>query len=171
MWRALVLVVATLLTPSCVYAQQTQFGYVKIECDTDGVPVYIDGGEAGLTPLEEKISLSSGTHVISLYDQPTVDRYRGGRKEAGAKAILAPFFGDCCVGGMVGVEKGFAEADLRNVEAGTKRIFVRPGKTMSVFLSYRKVREMEKATRRSRDCLVGGGFFGLFLLIAIAIAR
>jgi hypothetical protein len=65
------LIVLLILSGGILYPQEdTLFipeGYLKITCSTEGILMYRDGEGIGKTPIDQPITVKSGTHLLSFF--------------------------------------------------------------------------------------------------------
>lgn len=50
---------------------------LKIFCDTDSIPIYLDGQKIGLSPLNEPIQVAPGWHQVSYFPKGTLNLPKG----------------------------------------------------------------------------------------------
>lgn len=85
---------------------------LEIYCDTDSIPIYLDGLQVGISPLREPVQVAPGWHQVSYFPQGNLKVTQG---KAGSVAI----------------------ADI--VHLARQDILAEEGKTIRVVLSYRSI--------------------------------
>ncbi len=85
---------------------------LKIICDTDSVPIYLDGQPVGTTPIKEPVQVAPGWHQISYFPQDTI---KGGNKTSEAVVL----------------------SDI--IHLARQDVLAEEGKTTQVVLSYRSI--------------------------------
>lgn len=63
-----ILMTVMLLQSGLLAGDNVQTGYVKIRCDADHLPIFIDGKRMGNTPLNDPILLPSGPHIVTCIE-------------------------------------------------------------------------------------------------------
>lgn len=112
---------------------------IIIRCDTENVPIYVDGNEVGLSPLSGPIQVSPGWHQVS-YLPPL------------AKAS------DSSPSGMRLMR------DIINL--AKQDVLVEEGETVSVVLSYQSV---EAEVQRYQQKLESGRWVGFAMMLITVI--
>ncbi len=112
---------------------------LKIVCDTDGLPIYIDGIQVGVTPLGVPVEVSPGWHRVTYF--PDVGNpYQS----------LLP--------------KDRRILDI--IRMGTVNILVEEGEIADVSLNYRAVSDEVRAYQRSVN---SGRWIGFFMVTMVMV--
>ncbi len=161
-----------LIFTSVLSAQE--YGYIRITCDRDSLPIFLDGGELGVSPIRDSIKVPIGAHTISFFPISTIEEAERELKAAKDKGTLAWMFGGLGAVAGAAIGEAFAKMDLQAIEAGTKTIFVQAGRTVMVYLDYTEVEEIMEAKKKAKGrleslywgCIIGACV--LYLLLSAA---
>lgn len=110
---------------------------LRIVCDTDDLPIYVDGIQVGVTPLEATVEVAPGWHRVTYFPD-TGNPYQS----------LLP--------------KDRRIHDI--IRMGTVNVLVEEGETADVSLNYRAVSEEVRAYQRLVN---GGRWIGFFMVTVV----
>ena len=115
---------------------------IEIFCDTDGIPIFVDGIQIGISPIEEVIQVAPGWHQISYFPpQLSVE--------------------------TESIRQNRIMRDL--IKLARQDILVENGKTVRAVLSYRTIEAeaLEYEQRISSGRWIGAGM--VFIIISLII--
>ncbi len=124
-------------TPAVAESSQiNKSSSIIVRCYTSDVPIYIDGGYVGLTPIINPINVNPGTHTISIYPNSAIENARRQSASASKTAIQSTFSDDnletMLLNTMVSEGRDYK---LEQIENGTKTAFVPTGETVVVLMT------------------------------------
>ena len=124
---------------------RARYTAITISCDTDSVPVYIDGYYVGKTPLPNALTVTPGWHTVSIF--PPDDG--------------------------VPEQEGPSTRTMKDIiRLGKQDVMVEEGNVELVVMSYRAIdAEIEEYQRQTLSgvCLRAGMMLSLLLLITWGI--
>lgn len=141
------------VVPGRIYGQ-IPVGFVQVKCEQPGLPIFVDGGFVGITPLEEEIQATIGSHRISFFGAMDREILEIARQEN----LLEYGAGyDYAWIGMI-----FQKHEERIMNAGTADVYVQPNKTSVATLNWEQV---EGAIDEKKKTAEGFAIFFTFLLV------
>ncbi|MEA1882387.1 MAG: hypothetical protein U9N31_08315 [Candidatus Marinimicrobia bacterium] len=115
---------------------------IKIYCDTEGIPIYVDGIQVGASPVKDPVQVAPGWHQVS-YFPPEM---------------------------MINTQAISQNRKMRDmIQLARQDVLVEKGKTVRVVLSYRSIEAeaLEYERKLSSSRWVGMGMvLTVFMLIA-----
>ena len=115
---------------------------IEIFCDTDGIPIFVDGIQIGVSPIEEVIQVAPGWHQVSYFPpQLSVE--------------------------TESIRQNRIMRDM--IKLARQDILVEDGKTVRAILSYRTIEAeaLEYEQRISSGRWIGAGM--VFIIISLII--
>ena len=113
---------------------------IHIFCDTDGIPIYVDGLQVGASPIKDPVQVAPGWHQVSYFPPQT----------------------------MLNVQSVSQNKQMRDmIQLARQDVLVEEGKTVRVVLSYRTIEAeaMEYEASLSSSRWVGLGMVVIVLAL------
>lgn len=161
--------------------QAQQYGYLVISCNKDEVPIYLDGEQVGIFPIEETLKLSTGSHTISFFPGRVTAEVREPGEHSYTKSdVFRTLYGMGLLENLPVVYRTVRSVEgeaiwakhKEIIKAGTKEIYIIGNDTIAVFVSTNAVNQLvQDVIRRDRERqnqrAVFLAFCGTYLVLAV----
>ena len=110
---------------------------IHIFCDTDGIPIYVDGLQVGASPIKDPVQVAPGWHQVSYFPPQT----------------------------MLNAQSVFQNKQMRDmIQLARQDVLVEEGKIVRVVLSYRTI---EAEVMKYEASLSSSRWVGLGMVVIV----